>query len=1856
MSWRSALYKYVSVMFDPNAIAVAGIDFWLRATAGAKPPRPEEMSYLQTQLGGALPLVYGTCRVQSPPLIWNGQFEASLGSDGYTYHGNLLIDVGVPSWDEIGAPFHNWRATHPPRLMRLWYGDKENGGGRFNAGAGLGHDETPLTVVVAGAGSEELLCRLSFLDGRADQSLSGTDINGAMLAAGSDGTLIPGYRHQMLAQVIAHRGIGSFGASPQVRSFDFEVQSLGPQPIGEDANPAWVLYDLLCGKVWKLGLDPDDVDLDSFQAAADQLVFEQHGISIVFYQPEDASEVLQTVLAQINGLLFVNPATGKLTLKLVRAGDTSVLVFDTTNTIGRPKIMVTSWSSTKNHIQLGFTNRGRDYKPDKVQDGRMASALGRFDRQRTFERNFPGCASNTLAAKLAARELGAESRPLVAVTVTANREAYQVLPGDVVTANWPDLQITDKAMRVLAVDLGQLADGGIKLTLVEDVFDNPAGVADQPPDSVLDELDLVPLTEWHVIEAPYFWMYKAFVAGRISSLTDQYLMAFAVAEGEAIRFRLETRFGGALGFPVWTAANPYAEDVQTRLCPLTATVQTAYARTLDPYDTTTGLVIEDVHMGGINSIEGENYLEGLEAAGTIDPAEIGQGENMLIAFNGNGDHEFLSFESVTSLGGTPKRYRLNNVWRGLLDTAPIDLEVGARVYLVSVDAVGTRGWGTNVWVGYRAIPVNGPLAAPTDNEDRSIRIAKRKDRALRLADHRLTAYEAIGTKGLPAVSATYPMLGHFKSLASLDGAIDLLGRENEIAAGQVVRGDSTIWTIDSGSTFDVCALKDGEYTDGELEITGKTGLPSLPTTGVLIGEAGHGTIYVRCYTLQAGKRSWFPAWLRIEAPHYRDLLANGSFDYGAVTPGWTVSVGTVSVQTDTDSLSREATGSYLIATAAGGTGNRVIDQTVRVNGYRASHLRALATFYVKARNADVDDKAFIEIRAFGASGVDLGSSAGTVGGVGPTTHWRRYVDELDLPDGTEQIRVRVTLAPGPEDDNGYSDVAVTRVQLQVGQMTDELLTNPSFDGALTGWTAVSNSFVFNNTNGYASDDGTIGAAQGGAFSSSEIKQEIAIPSGYKYGKAVLTLARSTVGTLLDTGEVVLEVLDAGSMVLDSATTGAEYTAFYEWFRRRLVIDLPDDAVTLRVRLIANRISGSDNSGACFDDLSLRVWKDLDPQVTYDFDFGTPPRSAIPTTCAAFHIAYPELPIPSAIWGGSSITPSTRLSTIIPGVTHAWSDNLAHPAGKMYGYWTVNKSNVQTTDAYVFWRSAPGSAVDLRSTGGTTDEWGKYTTDSAFTVAVLLRADEIGAWQGACGILGRRDDSGIGWGLRVDASGHPEIIMQGSVGTFTAQAPDVISDGAPRWVVLRNDPVTNQFTIYTRSGSSSFSPDVEVGDISVASAPFRIGRDSPASQTFPGMIGRVIIWDEVLTFAQIEKFTKAIGKDPNDLLTDVNAWTSSQAVYVPGPDNADGETLIRYAGNMIPIGYSSALDADGDGYGVVTTQANTNRIPSFDFSDPTKWGPESNDPARVEITQHVVDPTGLPRGVLVEVNTAGFGLRLNDIPMTPASTWTLLFYARSPDSIPADIRIELLDSDGNAISNATMSNVTGSWARFEAQLTWNNATPTASLRFVTATGTTGTFELGHVSWLGATAVDYPIAIQDAGLAIGNTFGVKTGTLDRRYSHDGEIYIEGVCRETGLTRGPAIASLDNDSDNKDRRLVTIESGPTAASFLLYNASGTPTPVEAAINWSEVFEIRARWNSLELPDNPGNQQGIRCDDGSLASTYTANAYTISTTPLAAMRIGGKDEGAAASSADASHNMFLRRIVFRTREEKIFSPYTAT
>lgn len=248
----------------------------------------------------------------------------------------------------------------------------------------------------------------------------------------------------------------------------------GLQMIGQaDMNPAHIIRECLTDPDWGMGYAEADVDDDAFEYAADLLYDENMGISILWDRQTPIEDFINEIVKHISASLYVDRATGKFVLKLIRDDydKDDLLVLDESHIQKVEGATRPTAGELVNSVTAVYWNASTGENGSvTVQDQALIQMQGAVVNT-TLQ--YPGFTNSVITSKAALRALVSLSTPLLSCTVYADRTAASLNIGDVFRMQWPDLEVNDVVMRVTGLALGDGRSNVVKLTVVEDVFSFP---------------------------------------------------------------------------------------------------------------------------------------------------------------------------------------------------------------------------------------------------------------------------------------------------------------------------------------------------------------------------------------------------------------------------------------------------------------------------------------------------------------------------------------------------------------------------------------------------------------------------------------------------------------------------------------------------------------------------------------------------------------------------------------------------------------------------------------------------------------------------------------------------------------------------------------------------------------------------------------------------------------------------------------------------------------------------------------------------------------------------------------------------------------------------------------------------------------------------------------------------------------------------------------------------------------------------------------------------------------------------------------------------------------------------------------
>lgn len=411
--------------------------------------------------------------------------------------------------------------------------------------------------------------------------------------------------------------------------------------IGDDANPAEVIYAILTNKDWGCGYDisEDTVDLDSLKKMGKTLEQEGLGISCLMTNISQANEYISKILTHINGVKYDDPLTGKLTFKLIRDDyDRDELkVFDTSN-CSEMEFSRLDWSETTSGISLTFTLAEDKYDSAELNVKDLANVrLKGYYTEKTVDGAYFTTPQN--AKVMAQTQLLSAAYPLSAINFKTNRFGFDTTIGDPIVVSWKPYGIDKQVFRITDLDYATLTSGEISVTAMEDVFGFDKSEYDYADIPKWTDPARIPedIQYYEFFEAPY----------ELTLSLDTYMRAYAVCPSSTTDYWSVWRFGD----------NEYKRKSESGTWSMAGYMSYGYDEgypkdsggfEFDPVGVDTRRMLEEK----VELIRNNPYSYNADS-----------GLNLLLV-----DGEIMSYDNMTILPNG--RFYISGIIRGVYDTVP----------------------------------------------------------------------------------------------------------------------------------------------------------------------------------------------------------------------------------------------------------------------------------------------------------------------------------------------------------------------------------------------------------------------------------------------------------------------------------------------------------------------------------------------------------------------------------------------------------------------------------------------------------------------------------------------------------------------------------------------------------------------------------------------------------------------------------------------------------------------------------------------------------------------------------------------------------------------------------------------------------------------------------------------------------------------------------------------------------------------------------------------------------------------------------------------------------------------------------
>lgn len=460
--------------------------------------------------------------------------------------------------------------------------------------------------------------------------------------------LTPAYR-PYLSTVVPTAYVGKSATVPSTwLDYQWIPNRLGLGAIGEDANPAEVIYEIYVNEEWGMNESPNTLNVDSLIAMGETLKKEGMGITVTLTAISKGETVIDTILEHINGVRYQEPITGKWTYKLIRDDyDTSTITLIDESNISSISYKRLDWQETIGVVSVTYSDRKAQYEESSLQanDPAVIEINENSKTTKSYDYKYFTIAENALW--VAKREGMQQGYPLATASVTGNRTLSSVRIGDVVLLNFSPYGLSNMVFRVTDVDIGTFTDGKVKLELIEDVFSLGKTIFGYSGSTGWNTEKKTPtgVNEYQFIELPYELMPDK----------DSYVFAMAAKpDKDTVKWTTWRNYNGT-----WAATSSMTKWTPT-------------GRLMYDYDEFTDAI--DMVGIEIKDISGLDQLRAAMLAGGIPDVESARRGSKCIFVGG----EIMAWSSIERLPNG--NYILKGIIRGAYDTIPQAHGAGEDVF------------------------------------------------------------------------------------------------------------------------------------------------------------------------------------------------------------------------------------------------------------------------------------------------------------------------------------------------------------------------------------------------------------------------------------------------------------------------------------------------------------------------------------------------------------------------------------------------------------------------------------------------------------------------------------------------------------------------------------------------------------------------------------------------------------------------------------------------------------------------------------------------------------------------------------------------------------------------------------------------------------------------------------------------------------------------------------------------------------------------------------------------------------------------------------------------------------------------
>lgn len=273
-----------------------------------------------------------------------------------------------------------------------------------------------------------------------------------------------------------------------------------------DLNPIHIIRECLTDPEWGMGYTDNDIDAASFEAAADQLVIEALGMSLLWDKQIRLEVFVDEVKKHIDAALYVSRSTGKFVVKLIRNDydPDDLILLDESNIARVEDPSRASFGELVNSVTVKYWDAatGKDASLT-VTDTAMVQVQGAVINTTLQYPGFTNARTATIAAQ---RDLKALSAPALSCTIFADSTAKDLKVGDVFKFSWSRWGLSETIMRVTGIAYGTGRSNQVRINCTQDEYDTNTNIVVSVPGNEWTDPSLPPsaATYQFAAEAPYY--------------------------------------------------------------------------------------------------------------------------------------------------------------------------------------------------------------------------------------------------------------------------------------------------------------------------------------------------------------------------------------------------------------------------------------------------------------------------------------------------------------------------------------------------------------------------------------------------------------------------------------------------------------------------------------------------------------------------------------------------------------------------------------------------------------------------------------------------------------------------------------------------------------------------------------------------------------------------------------------------------------------------------------------------------------------------------------------------------------------------------------------------------------------------------------------------------------------------------------------------------------------------------------------------------------------------------------------------------------------------------------------------------